>query len=102
MSFRSPRLRRISRRPSTSTSTSSSLRAERQRGPQRDQSVLTSYPNATLMDQIQFKAQQASQVNQLLNLVYGLLALAAGPGATDIGPAVIYALTPGGSLAADR
>ena len=28
------------------------------------------------MDQIQFKAQQASQVNQLLNLVYGLLALA--------------------------
>ena len=39
-------------------------------------SVLTSYPNATLMDQIQFKAQQASQVNQLLNLVYGLLALA--------------------------
>ena len=38
--------------------------------------VLTSYPNATLMDQIQFKAQQAQQVNQLLNLVYGLLALA--------------------------
>ncbi len=39
-------------------------------------SVLAAYPNATLMDQIQFKAQQASQVNQLLNLVYGLLALA--------------------------
>ena len=39
-------------------------------------SVLTSYPNATLMDQIQYKAQQAKQVNQLLNLVYGLLALA--------------------------
>jgi putative ABC transport system permease protein len=37
--------------------------------------VLTSYPNATLMDQIQFKAQQAQQVNQLLNLMYGLLAL---------------------------
>ena len=37
--------------------------------------VLTSYPNATLMDQIQFKAEQAQQVNQLLNLVYGLLAL---------------------------
>ena len=37
--------------------------------------VLASYPNATLMDQIQYKAQQAQQVNQLLNLVYGLLAL---------------------------
>jgi putative ABC transport system permease protein len=38
--------------------------------------VLASYPNATLMDQAQFKAQQEQQVNQLLNLVYGLLALA--------------------------
>ena len=38
--------------------------------------VLTAYPNATLMDQTQFKAQQAQQVNTLLNLVYGLLALA--------------------------
>jgi putative ABC transport system permease protein len=38
--------------------------------------VLTAYPNATLMDQAQFKAQQSKQVNQLLNLVYGLLALA--------------------------
>ena len=28
------------------------------------------------MDQAQYKAQQAQQVNQLLNLVYGLLALA--------------------------
>jgi putative ABC transport system permease protein len=28
------------------------------------------------MDQAQFKAQQSKQVNQLLNLVYGLLALA--------------------------
>jgi putative ABC transport system permease protein len=37
--------------------------------------VLAPYPNATLMDQIQFKAQQAQQVNQLLNLMYGLLAL---------------------------
>jgi putative ABC transport system permease protein len=37
--------------------------------------VLTSYPGATLMDQVQYKAQQAQQVNQLLNLVYGLLAL---------------------------
>ena len=39
-------------------------------------SVLAAYPNATLMDQAQYKAQQAQQVNQLLNLVYGLLALA--------------------------
>ena len=38
--------------------------------------VLASYPNATLQDQVQYKAQQAQQVNQLLNLVYGLLALA--------------------------
>jgi putative ABC transport system permease protein len=38
--------------------------------------VLAAYPNATLMDQAQFKAQQAQQVNQLLNLVYGLLGLA--------------------------
>jgi putative ABC transport system permease protein len=40
------------------------------------QSVLASYPNATLMDQVQYRAQQSQQVNQLLNLVYGLLALA--------------------------
>ena len=40
------------------------------------ESVLASYPNATLMDQVQYRAQQANQVNQLLNLVYGLLALA--------------------------
>jgi putative ABC transport system permease protein len=38
--------------------------------------VLASYPNGTLQDQVQYKAQQAQQVNQLLNLVYGLLALA--------------------------
>jgi putative ABC transport system permease protein len=38
--------------------------------------VLAGYPNATLMDQTQYKAQQAQQVNQMLNLVYGLLALA--------------------------
>src|SRR5690348_15079680 len=41
--------------------------------------VLAPYPNATLQDQVQYKAQQAQQaqqVNQLLNLVYGLLALA--------------------------
>ena len=40
------------------------------------ENVLTSYPNATLMDQVQYRAQQANQVNSLLNLVYGLLALA--------------------------
>jgi putative ABC transport system permease protein len=38
--------------------------------------VLAAYPGATLEDQVQYKAQQAQQVNQLLNLVYGLLALA--------------------------
>ena len=38
--------------------------------------VLAAYPNTTLQDQAQYKAQQAQQVNQLLNLVYGLLALA--------------------------
>jgi ABC-type lipoprotein release transport system permease subunit len=38
--------------------------------------VLSAYPNATLMDQIQYRAQQSRQVNQLLNLVYGLLGLA--------------------------
>jgi putative ABC transport system permease protein len=38
--------------------------------------VLAAYPNATLMDQVQYKARQAQQVNQMLNLVYGLLALA--------------------------
>jgi putative ABC transport system permease protein len=38
--------------------------------------VIAAYPNATLMDQAQYKAQQEQQVNQLLNLVYGLLALA--------------------------
>jgi putative ABC transport system permease protein len=38
--------------------------------------VLSAYPNATLMDQAQYKAQQAQQVDQMLNLVYGLLALA--------------------------
>ena len=40
------------------------------------QSVLHAYPTATLMDQTQYKAQQAQQVNSLLNLVYGLLGLA--------------------------
>jgi putative ABC transport system permease protein len=40
------------------------------------QGVLAAYPNVTLMDQTQYKAQQEQQVNQMLNLVYGLLALA--------------------------
>jgi putative ABC transport system permease protein len=40
--------------------------------------VLAAYPNATLMDQAQYKTQQEQQVNQLLNLVYGLLGLAVG------------------------
>jgi putative ABC transport system permease protein len=38
--------------------------------------VLAGYANATLMDQAQYKAKVAQQVNQMLNLVYGLLALA--------------------------
>jgi putative ABC transport system permease protein len=38
--------------------------------------VLAAYPNSTLMDQAQFKAEQSRQVGQLLNLVYALLALA--------------------------
>ena len=38
--------------------------------------VLADYPTATLLDQAQYKEQQAAQVDQLLNLVYGLLALA--------------------------
>jgi putative ABC transport system permease protein len=38
--------------------------------------VLAAYPNATLQDQAQYKAQQEQQVNGALNLMYGLLALA--------------------------
>jgi putative ABC transport system permease protein len=38
--------------------------------------ALTAYPNATLQDQAQYKAQQQQQVNGMLNLMYGLLALA--------------------------
>ncbi len=40
------------------------------------ESVLSAYPNATLMDQAQYRAQETQQVNRLLNLVYALLALA--------------------------
>ncbi len=38
--------------------------------------VLAAYPTATLLDQAQYKEQQAAQIDRLLNLVYGLLALA--------------------------
>jgi len=38
--------------------------------------VLASYPNAKLMDRSQYKQAQVKQIDQLLNLVYGLLALA--------------------------
>jgi len=44
-------------------------------GRQAVQGLLRAYPNATLLDQTQFKAQEAQQINQLLNLVYGLLGL---------------------------
>jgi putative ABC transport system permease protein len=37
--------------------------------------VLAAYPNATLQDQAQYKASYTKQVNTLLELVYGLLAL---------------------------
>jgi putative ABC transport system permease protein len=37
--------------------------------------VLAAYPNTTLMDQAQYKADYARQVNQLLSLVNGLLGL---------------------------
>jgi putative ABC transport system permease protein len=40
------------------------------------ESVLNSYPTAALLDQAQYKTQQAKQIDQMLNLVYGLLALA--------------------------
>ena len=38
--------------------------------------VLAPYPNASLLDQAQLKAQQAQSVNVILNLAYALLALA--------------------------
>jgi putative ABC transport system permease protein len=40
--------------------------------------VLAAYPNATLQDQAQYKASYSAQVDQLLNLVYGLLGLSVG------------------------
>jgi putative ABC transport system permease protein len=38
--------------------------------------VLKAYPNAELQDQEEFKASQTAQVDQVLNLIYALLALA--------------------------
>jgi putative ABC transport system permease protein len=38
--------------------------------------VLAAYPTAKLLDRAEYKAQQMGQIDQLLNLVYGLLALA--------------------------
>jgi putative ABC transport system permease protein len=38
--------------------------------------AVAAYPTVALKDQVQFKEQQKSQVNQLLSLIYGLLALA--------------------------
>ena len=38
--------------------------------------ALTAWPNAELQDQAQFKATITGQIDQMLNLVYGLLALA--------------------------
>lgn len=38
--------------------------------------VIKPYPNAELEDQSQFKASQADQINQVLNLIYALLFLA--------------------------
>jgi putative ABC transport system permease protein len=42
----------------------------------RIQRVLRDYPNAELQDQEEFKASQTAQVDQVLNLIYALLALA--------------------------
>ena len=42
----------------------------------RIERVLKAYPNAELQDQEQFKASQTQQVDQVLNLIYALLALA--------------------------
>jgi putative ABC transport system permease protein len=40
------------------------------------QSVLADYPTAKLQDRTEYKAARTSQIDQILNLVYGLLALA--------------------------
>ncbi len=38
--------------------------------------IIAHYPTAKLMDRTEFKHEQLAQINQMLNLVYGLLALA--------------------------
>jgi putative ABC transport system permease protein len=38
--------------------------------------AMGAYPTATLLDQAQYKAQQSALIDQILNLVYGLLGLA--------------------------
>ncbi|HEU5270901.1 MAG TPA: FtsX-like permease family protein, partial [Jatrophihabitans sp.] len=40
------------------------------------QSVLADYPTAKLQDRTEYKASRTAQIDQILNLVYGLLALA--------------------------
>ena len=45
-------------------------------GRQAIDAVVAGYPTATLMDRTEYKADQVSQIDQLLNLVYGLLGLA--------------------------
>ena len=40
------------------------------------QAVLATYPSVRLLDRTEFKQQQQAQIEQLLNLMYGLLALA--------------------------
>jgi putative ABC transport system permease protein len=40
------------------------------------QKVVDGYPNADLMDRTEYKHQQEAQIDQLLNLMYGLLGLA--------------------------
>jgi putative ABC transport system permease protein len=42
----------------------------------RIETVLKRYPNGKLQDRAQFKAAQAKQINQLLNLIYALLMMA--------------------------
>jgi putative ABC transport system permease protein len=38
--------------------------------------VLADYPNASLLDRTQYKHEQEAQIDQMLNLMYGLLGLA--------------------------
>ena len=45
-------------------------------GRQAISAALAAYPTAQVLDQTQYKAQNAAQIDQTLNLVYGLLALA--------------------------